>query len=164
MNTSHSSEERSRLEKASKQHLLVWGALTASVLGYAAVAILLVGSEPANPEAVEMYRTILGAVSLFTIFAGTFLRRKMLSSKKPLTPNPEAVFQRALSRYSLWSLVSWAAAESAVIFGLVLFLWGGRLEDLLAFGGLSLVALFYNKPSAEALDDYIFAQKKLLKG
>ena len=157
-------EESKRLALEAKANILIWLAIVGSLFLYLAVGYFLIASrEDPYVEGVGAMGMVLGALSVVSIAAALVFRNVVLALKTdtPLTTDKTEIVPRAFARYRQRLILSLALAETVGIYGLVMAIiagdlfWGGSLIAV----GIVFQVLF--RPSANVLEEYAVAQKKL---
>ncbi len=141
------------MEKSFKVLQMIWIFMLCSVMVYVVICNLLQGKlEIMNGDSaipVELIRNILLGISVIELLGLKFLRSKLLSLKPGMT------MENGAQKYMVTSIISFAICESVAIFGMVVFLLGDMINILYVFAGISILGLFYYKPSREEYEDII---------
>jgi len=140
----------------------IWYALAGSLVLYVITIPLLVGDGTANFPA-ELYgelQTTLHIAAGLTLIASWLARRQILATRTP--PKPSRSRQHpAVQRYTTAMIIGLALAEVVAIYGLILFLLGKNLADLLlpvTFAAAAMATYFPQKT------DLIELAKKFTRG
>lgn len=131
---------------------IVWGALTASIVGYAGLAFAVAPQTAPLPiESVRPIELAFALASLLSLGASYMIPRLWLA-KEAEKLGGKRVEPAELVRVttSAW-IVRLGLSESVGVFGLVLALSGGQAVRSLPFFVLSLLAMLTAFPSENAL-------------
>jgi len=97
-------------------------------------------------------RVVLGALAILSLAVGRVLRDKLGAALVvPITPMPRT--SPVTRRLFTGSLLTLLLSEAIAVYGLVLFLLGGRQLDFYAFAALSLVSLIVHFPRRAQWED-----------
>jgi F0F1-type ATP synthase membrane subunit c/vacuolar-type H+-ATPase subunit K len=148
---------RDRLKNSLRTARLIGFAMVGSVLVYAVVAELIKLRIPgfrgfSPPPRMEMLRYLLLAVAIAEFFMIRFIRRVILSNPPRSFGDPskgKASWPMVIQRLMTSTVISYVFCESIALFGLVLFLIGGRSSDFYLFLVLALLffAIYFPKDS-----------------
>ena len=139
---------------------IVWTAILMSLVLFLFICHFVripIELDQSADAAIEGLVYVFYALAVAQFFLAHFLRRALLSSKKPAsaTPSPEAqtvqTRQQILAKYSAAVIVSLAIAESIGILSLVLFFFTGNFQTLYILMVVSAVAIIYHRPKKEEL-------------
>lgn len=131
---------------------IVWGALTATIVGYAGLAFAVAPKTTSLPtESVRPIELALALASLLSLGASYLIPRLWLA-KETEKLGSQRLELAELSRIatSAW-IVRLGLSESVGVFGLVLALSGGQPVRSLPFFALSFLAMLAAFPSENAL-------------
>ncbi len=140
------------MEKSFKVLQMIWIFMLCSVIVYVLVCNMLEGKLEINEDSsipVELLRNILLGISVMELLGLKFLRAKLMEVKPGITK------EEAAQKFMVTSIISFAICESVAIFGMVVFLLGDMMNVLYIFAGISILGLFYYKPSREEYEDII---------
>ncbi|MBN2384406.1 hypothetical protein JXQ70_16130 [bacterium] len=129
---------------------LIWYAMLSS-LGLYLLAGLIVGANTesfVDPSVCSVVRPVLYLIALLTLF-GLGSIRKLLMPVQPDQGNNQAAQQSGQQRYATVLIITLAIAESIGIYGLVLYLLGRNLVDLLLLLAVSAAVMYYYRPNLE---------------
>lgn len=98
------------------------------------------------------FRVVLGALAIMSLGVGRLLRDR-LGSATLVAITPTRRSSPVTRRLFTESLISLALSESVALYGVVLFLLGGRRLDFYAFAVLSLAALAMHFPRRSQWED-----------
>lgn len=141
------------LDKALLTLKFIWFAMLFSLAVYLFVA-LQVGAtiQVAMEEDVfDKLRFALYALALLTPFVIVYIRRAILAAKGGATGKNQAFQHPLLQKYASAVIVSLALAETAGIYGFILFLVGKNPGDLYLLLLLSAATMVYYRPQREEL-------------
>jgi len=140
--------------------IVIYAALMAAVVAYAALAVLLQAARPVFPEgpgsaeSLRLVRAILYAAAVLHLPA-IFLARRLILRKKP-----EDTETQRIGRMMGATIVVGALAESAAIYGLLLVILGRDLRDFYILGGYALVLLAAGFPRFRNLEEWVQGARK----
>ncbi|MCL2458587.1 MAG: hypothetical protein FWF31_07010 [Desulfobulbus sp.] len=142
------------LDKGMVMLKMIWSALAGSLILYVIAIPLLLPNTSSN-FAVELYnetRMMLYAAAAVTLAVSWLVRRWLLAAKTPLKPSRSRQHP-VVQRYTTAMIVALSIAEAIAIYGLVLFLLGKNLTDLLLHSTLALAAMACYFPKKTDLTD-----------
>lgn len=122
---------------------IIWTAMLASLGIYLAFCLLAGNTvrQPGPGEApLDTLRRILIAVSAAELVFIDLFRRRTLKPRPGVSP------ATAIRKYAVTVLVSWSAAESIGIFGMVLYFLGDDAAYLYFLIAVSALAMFHYRP------------------
>ncbi len=123
------------VERARRTLWIIWGALFAALLVYAALPLLGVSAGKLSAPRLPLLMGGIAACQSLLVFV---LRRRLLGGAQPAAALPAHV-------------VIWSLCESIGLYGLVLGLLGYGSALLLGFIGAALVLLVLNAPRSHAV-------------
>lgn len=151
-------QEKRQLDRGWLVLNMVWGAMLMTLAAYL-VLFLFFGDR--FPTAVtrdvplQTLRNAFLALSVATLIGTRYLRSFMLKKiKKPVAappPGGNSPLHPVAAKYTTIVVISLALGESVGIYGVVLFLVGRSVSDLVIFIGLSAAAMIYYRPKKEEM-------------
>jgi len=154
-----------------KQLLILW-IIWASMLGSLFIYVFichLCGDQirrAASPNfPLDLIRSILYGLAIFTIFLTHILRKFMLTARSegsgPMSLKSSLLSNQPsfLAKYTTAVIVSLVLSESIGIYGVVLFLLGDDFRTLYIFIGISALAMFFYRPKREELETLAIAMQ-----
>ena len=137
--------------KAARLGLMVNVGVPAIVV-ITAIALRQGGAIPSNgdpPEWLPLLFYIMGAVAVADLAVAYFVRRFLFASNRlAVARNDPAQLEELVSR-SL--LIIFALGASPMVYGVVVYLLGGDLQQLAFFGILTLLGYRFLRPTADFL-------------
>jgi len=132
---------------------IIWGALVNAVLVYGGVGIATAPPAPEMVEGTEPSPLVpVLAVAAVVVLAVSVILRLVLESRIWQGRKPDLTDPGDFGKFLTIRIVSFALAESAAIFGLVLRLSGAISNGMfVAFLGAALVGLAYHAPLEASL-------------
>jgi len=142
-------EEKESSGKSLLSIWIIWASMLVSLVIYVLVCHLFgeeikSGVSPDLP--VSLIKSVLIAVSAIEIVIAWFLRRFMLTTRKPLEAS------QAVERYAVAVVISLAISESIAVYGLILFFIGEDFPTLYSFTAVSAAAMIFYRPKADEFE------------
>ena len=135
---------------------IIWAALTFSVVPYIGVAVFAV--QPREEPIAFAFVAAVGGMAIFNLLLSVGMRRWLTQPKMLLgsgkSPQDLMVNHFPLSTSHL--IMTWAVAESAAIFGLVLSFLAGDAQYAIGLGILTIVTmLVFHRPRRLTAEDFL---------
>jgi hypothetical protein len=135
---------------------IIWASMLGTLAVYVLIACMFGGQIKADigPDIpVGLIKNILILVSAVEIVAAGFIRRFILTIRKP------ADASRIAKRYVAAVIVSLAMSESVGIYGLILFLIGEGFPTLYTFIALSAGAMIFYRPKTDEFEQFVAVEQ-----
>ena len=135
---------------------IIWLALTFSLIPYVVVATIV--STPKEEPMPLVFALAIGGMGLFNLALSVGVR-KFLSRSEALLASGKSAGELAQERFPLELgplIMTWALAESAAIFGMVLTFLSGEVVYAYALSTLTIgVMLIFHKPRQLTASDFL---------
>lgn len=130
---------------------IIWSALSFSLLFYVVVIPFLckdMALTQAPAELITDLRHLLYGLAAITL-AAAWLARRWLLAKRVAPSGNKSRQHPALQRYTTAMLVALAMTQSVGLYGLILFLMGQQLQDLVLLTVLAGVGMLFFLPNRD---------------
>jgi len=160
-------EEKKQVNKGWSYIAFMWLNILFSLVLYIVVCYVLNQKSDTPPDSTipfTLFRNILLIISALTIIAAYFIRKHMLKPGKlyaRIQKNRRGThYHPAVIQYNAAVMISACLANTAGIFGFVLFLLSRDFQTLYIFIAISAIATVYYRPQKEQLMNLANDMKK----
>ena len=133
--------------------MIIWGALTASAVMYMGVGFVV--AKELTPFD-QMLVNAVGGLGVVMLIASVILRQILAKPRRLMAAgkSPGEIMNSAFPLPFVELIITWAMAESAAVFGLLLTFMSGDTTYVFALGGASVLAmLLVHRPVAWRVED-----------
>ena len=147
--------EESQPRQSYQTTMIIWAALTFSVVPYMAVAVMAV--TPKEEPIAFAFVAAVGGMAVFNLLLSIGLRMWLTQPKMLLQSNksPQAMIESQFPLDTSHMILIWAVAESAAIVGLVLTFIAGDPQYVIATGVLTIATMIiFHRPRRLKPEDF----------
>ena len=134
---------------------IIWGALTFSIVPYMAVAVFAV--QPKEEAVAFAFVAAVGGMAIFNLLLSIGMRMWLTQPKMLLASeeSPQDLMEKHFPLNLTHLIMTWAVAESAAVFGLVLSFVAGDSQYAIGLGVLTIVTmLVFHRPRRLKAEDF----------
>ena len=134
---------------------IIWAALTFSVVPYIGVAVFVV--EPKEEPLAFAFVAAVGGMAIFNLLLSVGMRMWLTQPKMLLASgkSPQDLMANHFPLNLSHLIMTWAVAESAAVFGLVLSFLAGDSQYAIGFGILTIATmLVFHRPRRLTSEDF----------
>ncbi len=134
--------------------MIIWGALTASAVMYMGVGVVVAKElKPID----QMLVNAIGGLGVMMLIASVILRQALAKPRRLMASgkSPVEIINSAFPLPFVELIITWAMAESAAVFGLLLTFMSGDTSYVFGLGGASVLAMvLVHRPIAWRIEDF----------
>ncbi|MBI2486967.1 MAG: hypothetical protein HYW01_08410 [Deltaproteobacteria bacterium] len=139
-------EGENRLKNQYKITVIIWFAMTLSVLIYVGLGLFLFDREDGGTGG--EFKFLFYMLSFVSILSPRFFKSIILSGEKISNASSSSASNLA-GLIQTYHMVTFAFCESIAIYGLVFYIIWGNKADFYILSGLSLICFIFNHPKFE---------------